>query len=291
MPVIILLIFVLLGCGQHSFDNVFDDFFGTSSSSDFSSSSEVSSSSLQSSNSQYLSSSSFPSSSSRLGSSSSLVQLINYEEEEAKLYDLIMQYRVENGLPEIPKSKSLTYVAQLHVRDLYENLASYDTKCNGHSWSDKGDWTACCYTYNPDNEQKRCMWNKAGELTSYVGSVYEISYGRGGIVYKDQMTAERALNGWQNSHDHNAVILNENPWKIMTWRAIGVGIYGAFAAVWFGEEPDDKDGIEYKFCISENYGFPVCKSFTENFTLIDCKSLSSDGFRPIENPPANCIYL
>jgi len=254
------LLFVLLSCGNHSFDNDF-----------FSSSSEVSSSSLL---------------------SSSSVQPINYEEEESKLYDLIMQYRAENGLPEIPVSKSLTYVAQLHVKDLYENLASYEPQCNGHSWSDKGDWTACCYTDNPNNEQKRCMWNKAGELTSYVGSVYEVSYGRGGKVYTEQMTAERALNGWQNSPGHNAVILNENPWEIRTWRAIGIGIYGAFATVWFGEEPDDKDGIEYKLCMSESYSiFPVCKRFSESFTLINCKSLSSDGFRPIENPPANCIDL
>jgi len=274
---IILLLFMLLGCGQHTFD----EFFGTSSSSDFSSSSEVGNSS------EVSSSSLLSSSSSSFGSSSSSVQSINYEEEEAKLYDLIMQYRAENGLPEIPKSKSLNYVAQIHVKDLYENFSTFDAQCNYHSWSDKGSWSACCYTNNPDKEQNRCVWNKAGELTSYVGSVHEVA----AKTSAPQITAERALDAWKNSPPHNAIILNGNDWNIRTWRAIGVGIYRTFSAVWFGEEPDDKDGIEYNLCMSENYGFPMCKRFTESFTLIDCKSIFPDGFRPVENPPENCVFL
>jgi uncharacterized protein YkwD len=39
-------------------------------------------------------------------------------DEESKLYNIIMQYRNEKGLPDIPLSKSLTFVAQTHVQDL-----------------------------------------------------------------------------------------------------------------------------------------------------------------------------
>ena len=39
-------------------------------------------------------------------------------DEERKLYKLLMEYREENGLPNIPLSASLTSVAQTHVKDL-----------------------------------------------------------------------------------------------------------------------------------------------------------------------------
>ena len=88
-------------------------------------------------------------------------------EEEAKLYRLIMEYRSEKGLPVIALSKSLTKVAQIHVKDLNENYSG-STSCNMHSWSNKGNWTACCYT--SDHAQAECMWNKPRELTAYRGN-------------------------------------------------------------------------------------------------------------------------
>jgi hypothetical protein len=42
-------------------------------------------------------------------------------EEEKKLYNLMMEYRKKNGLPSIPQSVSLTFVAQAHVHDLNDN--------------------------------------------------------------------------------------------------------------------------------------------------------------------------
>ena len=292
------MVFMLLGCGQHTFDNVFDDFFGTSSSSDFSSSSsEVSSSSLLSSNSQYLSSSSLPSSSSRLGISSSSVQSINYEEEEAKLYEIMMQYREEKGLPRIPISKSLTYVAQLHVRDLQENSSNFDASCNLHSWSNKGCWTACCY--NPNHTMARCMWNKPSELTSYTGNGYEIAYGQGSTS-TSKITAESALDGWKNSSGHNAVIINENTWKYTEWNAIGIAMYGAFAVTWFGEEFDECKGdcekketecneeTDYKWCVADTFFSSVCRELNEDFTIEQC---NANGFQPRNKAPENCIYL
>lgn len=150
--------------------------------------------------------------------------------EESKLYKLLMEYRAAKGLPSIPVSKSLTYVAQIHAKDLDENFTP-DGRCNMHSWSDKGNWKACCYT--SDHAQAACMWTKPQELTSYKGLGFEIAHGAKGYV----ATAESALSGWKSSPGHNAVIINGDKWK-QKWNAIGIGIYGGYAVVWFGYASD-----------------------------------------------------
>ncbi len=155
--------------------------------------------------------------------------------EEQKLYDLIMQYRKEKGLPIIPLSPSLTIVAQTHAKDLVNNHPDQGS-CNAHSWSDKGTWTPMCYT--SDHAQAKKMWSKPSELTSYKGKGYEIVtyvYGKPTPV---MMTATMALKSWQGSSSHNAVIINSGMWKSNTWNAIGIAIYQGYACVWFGEEND-----------------------------------------------------
>lgn len=160
-------------------------------------------------------------------------------DEEIKLYELIMEYRNENELPNIPLSASLTYVAHMHVKDLVFNKPDIED-CNGHSWSSKGDWTPCCYT--SDHARARCMWLKPSELTSYKGYGYEIAamYNDGvASSYGDSnISAEVALKSWKGSAGHNAVILNQSSWKDMHWKAIGIGIFKGYAVVWFGEESD-----------------------------------------------------
>ena len=155
--------------------------------------------------------------------------------EEQKLYDLIMQYRKEMGLPPIPISPSLTFVAQTHAKDLAENRPDQGS-CNAHSWSDKGNWTPMCYT--ADHKQKEKMWSKPSELTNYKGKGYEIVtmvYGRPTPVY---MNAVMAIKSWKGSSSHNAVIINSGMWKSSKWQAIGIGIYKGYACVWFGEESE-----------------------------------------------------
>ena len=71
---------------------------------------------------------------------------------EQELYDIIMKYRKSRRLPTIPLSESLTYVAQVHARDLVENNPVHG-ECNLHSWSDKGPWSECC------SEHHACMMN------------------------------------------------------------------------------------------------------------------------------------
>lgn len=151
--------------------------------------------------------------------------------EEKKLYELLMEYRKEKGLPNINLSKSLTFVAQTHVKDLQTNRL-FNSTCNMHSWSNNGTWTPCCYT--DDNAKASCMWDKPRELTSYQGNGYEISYG----LYGASVTANDAFEGWKKSSGHNSVVTNQGIWSDTNWKAIGIGISKGYAVVWFGNEYD-----------------------------------------------------
>ena len=157
--------------------------------------------------------------------------------EEAELVRLVNDHRRANGLAPVPLSRSLTLVAQLHVRDLALNqpATGQDSRglpCNLHSWSSAGPWRPVCYT--GDHRYKEFMWSKPREITrgAYVGNGYEISAG-GSYA----MTAAQALGQWQRSAEHHAVILQKGIWKT-PWRAMGVGIRQGYAVIWFGREPD-----------------------------------------------------
>ena len=157
--------------------------------------------------------------------------------DEAKLYELIMDYRKSKGLESIPLSNSLTVVAQTHCKDLAENKPDLSEDCNAHSWSDVGDWTSCCYT--PDHAQANCMWDKPGELSSYPGRGFEIAVGSSEPAFDTfVMTPEYAIDSWKKSVHHNNVLINEAIWKSSKWNAIGVGIKKGFACVWFGKKID-----------------------------------------------------
>jgi hypothetical protein len=149
---------------------------------------------------------------------------------DGTLFGEINAYRVENGLPKIPMSKSLTKVAETHVKDLVENQP-VKGNCNLHSWSDKGSWTACCYT--DDHAKAQCMWNKPRELTSYKGDGFEIA-----AWSSIDISVEQALSLWKGSAGHNNVILNKDIWKDLEWKAMGAAIYQGYAVVWFGKETD-----------------------------------------------------
>jgi hypothetical protein len=151
--------------------------------------------------------------------------------EETKLFSLINQYRKGKSLPPIPLSPSLTLVAQTHAKDLEQNYI-WGTACNLHSWSDKGKWNPVCYT--PDHAQAALMWKKPRELTNYQGNGYEIAFG-GEDNYV--ANANEALEWWKKSKGHNALLINGDIWN-KKWNAIGIGIYGSYAVVWFGNEID-----------------------------------------------------
>jgi hypothetical protein len=155
---------------------------------------------------------------------------------EKALADQINKIRTDGGLPAVEISTSLTHVARAHVVDLNANHpdTGEDNRgedCNLHSWSNKGAWTPVCYT--DDHNYKTLMWSKPGELTAYASSGYEIA-----SFYSGGMTPETAVASWKGSPDHLSVIVNSGDWASHPWKAMGVGISGNYACVWFGELVD-----------------------------------------------------
>jgi len=145
--------------------------------------------------------------------------------EERKLYLLVNDYRKEKNLPAIKLSKSLSYVAHMHMIDLHDNV-----KDMTHGWS------TC--KYDPkDSKTMPCMWLKPSELTEYAGYGYECVF----YTTKEPATALDALSAWKKSASHNNVIINKGIWANSKWKALGVGIYKNYAAIWFGEKDDTEE--------------------------------------------------
>lgn len=154
--------------------------------------------------------------------------------QEAELVQRVNTYRAGQGLPVVVASRIMTTVAQWHAWDLVSN-APVTGACNMHSWSGARPtlWNPVCYT--PDHAQAAGMWNKPREISAHVYTMpgYELAAGGGG-----NMTAALALSLWQGSPGHNTVILNQGAWAGRTWRAMGVGLQGGYAVLWFGEQQD-----------------------------------------------------
>lgn len=154
--------------------------------------------------------------------------------EEKELYNLINNYRQQNNLPIVPLSRSLSYVARVHVMDLAINRPDFGG-CYLHSWSDKGKWKACCYA--KDDNRANCMGQKPKELTNYVFKAFEVVYSS-----DEQANAVEAFELWKEIGLTNDYFLNTGKWK-REWKAVGVGIYKNYACVWFGEGIDDTPPI------------------------------------------------
>lgn len=149
--------------------------------------------------------------------------------EELELYNLIMSYRAQNGLPSIELSKALTAVAGRHALDTVYNVGKYV----GHSWSDAPYSSSDSSTY-------RNMWDAPERIgTGYKSDGFEISTGfTGSNVQILDTSAPRALASWQGSTGHDNVILNKDIWAPFDWQAIGIGIHKGVAHVWFGAAKD-----------------------------------------------------
>jgi hypothetical protein len=149
---------------------------------------------------------------------------------EFELYNMINEYRKLYNLPPIPLSRSLSYVAKAHVRDLYYNRPDQGA-CNFHSWSDKGKWKPFCY---PKDEKKNfSVWDKPKEITPYKSKGYEIVYWENNPV-----TIDSILPFWKSIDYFNSFLIYTGKWQGKKWMAIGIGIYENYAAAWFGEIPD-----------------------------------------------------
>lgn len=150
--------------------------------------------------------------------------------DEYRLYTLVNEYRIKNGLSVIPVSRSLCYVAKVHARDLYIN--NPDTSfCSLNSWSDRGKWTACCHSrYTPSPV---CIVGKPKELTRYPGEGHELAYWDSEELHPDTI-----LHFWRSIEQARELLLNQKKWSYFNWKAIGVGLYKGYACVWVGEAPD-----------------------------------------------------
>jgi uncharacterized protein YkwD len=143
--------------------------------------------------------------------------------------DLLNVYRSQNGKSTIPCSPSLKKVADTHVHDLNDNKPHEQAQCNLHSWSNKGSWSACCYT--SDHAQAQCMWDKPRQLTVYTGNGYENA--ASGVS-----SPSHAIEVWKSSPGHNEVMLSNGTWASHPWKAVGAGLYNGYSALWFGEVTD-----------------------------------------------------
>ncbi|MBA3326094.1 MAG: M10 family metallopeptidase C-terminal domain-containing protein [Rhodobacteraceae bacterium] len=157
--------------------------------------------------------------------------------QELSLYHAITEYRSGLGLEPIRLSKALSTTAGRHVLDTRENIWAEGVElpedANLHSWSD-----AFYYT---DHRAPEVMWEAPARVgTDYGSAGYEIS--AAGFP-----TVETALEGWQGSASHNAVLANLDVWADVEFLAIGIGVdttpgAGIYAGrifhVWFGEALD-----------------------------------------------------
>lgn len=153
--------------------------------------------------------------------------------EEALLVQMVNDYRVANFRPALPASKWLSSVGQYHVWDMMTNGA-IGGSCNLHSWSwfapPGVSWQGMCYT--PDHAQAAQMWGKPRQISAnvYTGNGYENASVSGG-----DMNAATALSTWQFSQAHRDVILQNGQWAGVNFQGLGVGIFGNYGVLWFGD--------------------------------------------------------
>ncbi|MBL7138151.1 MAG: SPOR domain-containing protein [Bacteroidales bacterium] len=151
-------------------------------------------------------------------------------ETEWKLYRMINEYRRQYDLPPIPLSRSLCYVANTHVKDLFFHHPDIEP-CNFHSWSDKGPWKPFCYP--GDEDKKNSVWDKPRELSGYPDKGFEIVYWENSAVVIDSVIAF-----WRSFDYFSGFLMNTGKWQERKWKAIGIGICQNYAAAWFGEVAD-----------------------------------------------------
>jgi len=150
--------------------------------------------------------------------------------EESRLAEMINTLRRQNRQPEIALSASLTNVAKLHVNDLQVNKP--DTSiCSTASWSNKGQWTPCCFTSLAPNFE--CIWNKPKELTGYNYRGYEIVHFEEGIIVVDSM-----FSLWAKTPAVIDMLLGRNHHSDKRWAAMGIAVGENYVSVWLGQRPD-----------------------------------------------------
>lgn len=179
--------------------------------------------------------------------------------DEMRLFEKVNEIRADYDKKAVQLSSSLSYVAKLHVEDLYMNHP--DTSiCGLSSWSDKGIWKACCYNNYVLNEE--CMWAKPKELTSYRYRGYELV-----TYFEDAVSIDSVINIWSGTREVLDMILTQGNYSEKKWICMGVGINKDYVSVWFGQRAD-QNRIP-KICDSTTY---------EAIVQVESKVSSDDFF-------------
>lgn len=147
-----------------------------------------------------------------------------------EIINLVNKYRAENNLPELKLSASLSYVADVHAKDLFINKP-HEGCGSLNSWSNKGRWNKLCY--NKSKTAFKDMKNKPSELTQYKGQSIELVY-----YSSENYTATEVLNAWKQNPQCNNLILNKQPFAATKWLVIGAGYFEGYLCVWFGPLED-----------------------------------------------------
>ena len=185
---------------------------------------------------------------------------------EMELYQMINEYRLSNNLPPIPLSKSLSYIATLHAKDLFLHHPDQGS-CNFHSWSNKGFWLPFCYP--KDENKKNSVWEKPRELTKYPSRANEIVYWENNPLVKDTI-----IMVWKTEEYFNSFLLNTGKWQGKTWNAVGIAVYENYACAWFGEAADPEGAAI------------VCGSKPVTPAKDTIKAVVKPVARPVAKPPA-----
>lgn len=173
------------------------------------------------------------------------------DSEEAQLFGRINEARIEKGLSPLLLSKSLSFVAETHVKDLYINRPE-SAFCNMHSWSDKGNWSPFCYP--KDQSRRKSVWDKPKEITYYPGQAFELIYWTNQVAFPDEI-----MDTWLATQSSASILLNYGKYAKNTWKTVGVAIYKGFASAWFGEYADVEDGVKICYTDSVIRSVPVAK--------------------------------
>ncbi len=163
-------------------------------------------------------------------SQKSLPESFCISKDEKVLFDAVNDLRVAYGESLLQHSASLSHVGKLHVDDLLE-MHPDTSVCNLSSWSDKGDWTACCYnSYIPNPE---CMWSKPKELTPYTYRGYEMV-----MYFEDKISVDSIIKLWSDSKEMLDMLLTRANFQEKKWICMGMGINEHYVSIWFGQRRD-----------------------------------------------------
>jgi len=148
-----------------------------------------------------------------------------------QLFNALNEFLIDNERKPLNLSKSLSYVAFLHAGDLIKNHP--DTSiCNLSSWSDKGDWTSCCYNKYVPNQD--CMWDKPKELTPFKYRGYELA-----LYLEEGASPDTVMQILMSSNKAIDMLLAKGAYSKKKWISIGISLQENYASIWFAQRDDN----------------------------------------------------